>query len=85
MPDGLGAEAGTPRASGAVASAVIGAAIALAALGPGRGAIALCLAGVFVVAMAVLARRRIGGYTGDVLGAFQQIGEIGILLAASAR
>jgi adenosylcobinamide-GDP ribazoletransferase len=83
--DGLGAEAGTPRVPGAIASAVIGAAIALAALGPGRGAIALCLAGVFVVAMAVLARRRIGGYTGDVLGAFQQIGEIGILLAASAR
>src|SRR5207253_2420061 len=44
-PDGLGAQAGTPRAPGAIAAAVIGAAIALAALGPDRGAIALCLAG----------------------------------------
>jgi len=84
-PDGLGATAGTPRAGGALAAALIGAAIALAALGPLRGAIALCLTGVIVFAMAALARRQIGGHTGDVLGAFQQIGEILILLAASAR
>jgi adenosylcobinamide-GDP ribazoletransferase len=35
--------------------------------------------------MAMLARRQIGGYTGDVLGAFQQIGEIVMLLVAAAR
>jgi adenosylcobinamide-GDP ribazoletransferase len=57
----------------------------LAALGPVRGAIALCLAGVMVFATVELARRQIGGYTGDVLGAIQQVGEIVILLAASAR
>ncbi|MGC1888692.1 MAG: adenosylcobinamide-GDP ribazoletransferase, partial [Stellaceae bacterium] len=84
-PDGLGAAAGTPRAGGAIAAALIGTAIALAALGPARGAIALCLTGAVVFAMAELARRQIGGYTGDVLGAFQQVGEIIILLAASAR
>jgi adenosylcobinamide-GDP ribazoletransferase len=84
-PDGLGAQAGTPRASGAIAAAVIGMAIALAALGPGRGALALGLAGVFVFGMAELARRQIGGYTGDVLGAFQQTGEIVMLLVAAAR
>jgi adenosylcobinamide-GDP ribazoletransferase len=84
-PNGLGAMAGTPRAGGALAAALIGTALALAALGPMRGAIALCLTGVFVFAMAELARRQIGGYTGDVLGAFQQVGEIAILLAASAR
>jgi adenosylcobinamide-GDP ribazoletransferase len=83
--DGLGATAGTPGAGGAIAAALIGAAIALAALGPVRGAITLCLAGVIVFAVAELARRQIGGYTGDVLGAFQQVGEIMILLAASAR
>ncbi len=83
--DGLGATAGTPRAGGAIAAAMIGAAIALAALGPVRGVIALCLAGVIVFALAQLARRQIGGYTGDVLGAFQQVAEIVILLAASAR
>jgi adenosylcobinamide-GDP ribazoletransferase len=77
--------AGTPRAGGAIAAALIGAAIALAALGPMRGVIALCLTGVIVFTMAELARRQIGGYTGDVLGAFQQVGEIVMLLAASAR
>jgi len=45
----------------------------------------LALAGAAVVLMAVLARRQIGGYTGDVLGAFQQIGEIVMLLAAAAK
>ena len=83
--DGLGAMAGTPRAGGVIAAALIGAATALAALGPARGAMALCLTGVIVFALAELARRQIGGYTGDVLGAFQQVGEIAILLAASAR
>ena len=34
---------------------------------------------------AMLARRQIGGYTGDVLGFFQQIGEIVMLLVAAAR
>jgi cobalamin synthase len=29
-------------------------------------------------------QRRIAGYTGDVLGAFQQIAEIAILLTAAA-
>ena len=84
-PDGLGATAGTPRAGGAIAAALIGAAIALAALGPVRGAIALCLTGAIAFATVEFARRQIGGYTGDVLGAFQQVGEIAILLAASAR
>jgi adenosylcobinamide-GDP ribazoletransferase len=84
-PDGLGAAAGTPGAAAAFAAALIGGAIALAALGPVRGAGALCLSGGMVFAMAEIARRQIGGYTGDVLGAFQQIGEIVILLAASAR
>ena len=84
-PDGLGAEAGTPRLSAAMIAALIGSAIALAALGPGRGLIALCLAAVFVFAMAAVARRQIGGYTGDVLGSVQQIGEVVILLAAATR
>ena len=38
-----------------------------------------------VYAAAASARRQIGGYTGDVLGAFQQIAEIVMLLAAAAR
>jgi adenosylcobinamide-GDP ribazoletransferase len=83
--DGLGASAGRPSASLAVAAAAIGVVISLAAFGPTRGAIALAAAGAAVFAAGMLAHRRIGGYTGDVLGAFQQIGEIVMLLTAAAR
>jgi adenosylcobinamide-GDP ribazoletransferase len=83
--DGLGFTAGRPSTTVTLTAAVIGGAIALAALGPGRGALALLLAGAAIALMAVLARRQIGGYTGDVLGAFQQIGEIVMLLVAAAR
>jgi adenosylcobinamide-GDP ribazoletransferase len=69
----------------ALAAAVIGIAIALAALGPARGAGALVLSAAAVALTAMLARQQIGGYTGDVLGAFQQIGEIVMLLAAAAK
>jgi adenosylcobinamide-GDP ribazoletransferase len=84
-PDGLGFTAGRPSRAVALVAALIGGAIALAALGPGRGALALLLAIAAIALMAVLARRQIGGYTGDVLGAFQQIGEIVMLLVAAAR
>jgi adenosylcobinamide-GDP ribazoletransferase len=82
---GLGADAGSPRPMLVLAAAAIALAIGLAALGPLPGAIALGLAAAAVFAAAVLARRQIGGYTGDVLGALQQIAEIVILLAAAAR
>jgi len=84
-PDGLGATAGQPSLAVAIAAAAIGGAIALAVLGPGIGAIALMLTGAALVLAAMLARHQIGGYTGDVLGFFQQIGEIVMLLAAAAR
>src|SRR5881227_1389018 len=83
--DGLGFTAGRPSRAVALTAAVIGMAIALAALGPSRGAITLLLAAAGIALMAALARRQIGGYTGDVLGAFQQIGEIVMLLVAAAK
>jgi adenosylcobinamide-GDP ribazoletransferase len=83
--DGLGAMAGTPSEITALVSVAIGIFIALGMLGPVRGAVGLVIMAVAVVAMALLAHRQIGGYTGDVLGAFQQIGEITMLLVAAAR
>jgi adenosylcobinamide-GDP ribazoletransferase len=83
--DGLGVEAGRPSASLAFAAVTIGVLISLAALGPTRGAIALGAAGSAMFAAGMLAQRRIGGYTGDILGAFQQVGEIVMLLTAAAR
>ena len=63
----------------------IGLVVTLAALGPTRGAIAFGLAGASMSILGMLAHRRIGGFTGDVLGAFQQIGEIVMLLTAAAK
>jgi adenosylcobinamide-GDP ribazoletransferase len=83
--DGLGAAAGTPSPAAVISAAAIAIAIGLTSLGPLRGVSALALASAAVFAAAALARRQIGGYTGDVLGAFQQIAEIVILLAAAAR
>jgi adenosylcobinamide-GDP ribazoletransferase len=83
--DGLGAAAGTPGRTAVLTGLAIGALIALAALGPLRGAVAFVLAGLAVGVTAALARRQIGGYTGDVLGTLQQIGEIVMLLVAAAK
>jgi adenosylcobinamide-GDP ribazoletransferase len=83
--EGLGADAGTPSPAAMLVAMAIGIFVAIGMLGPIRGAVALLLMGIAVAASAELARRQIGGYTGDTLGAFQQIGEIVMLLAAAAR
>ena len=83
--DGLGAAAGRPSRTVAVGAAVIGALLVLATLGPAIGMLALLAVAVAVALAAMLAQRQIGGYTGDVLGFFQQIGEIVMLLVAAAR
>jgi adenosylcobinamide-GDP ribazoletransferase len=80
--DGLGAAAGRPDAGLAWGAAAVGAVIALIALGLGA-AVALALAAAAMALVAGLARRKIGGYTGDILGAVEQAGEIVMLLAAS--
>ena len=82
--DGLGATAGTPSRGVAIVATVIGLVVALGALGPVNGGVGIILAAAAVTFAALLARRQIGGYTGDVLGAFQQTGEIVMLLVAAA-
>ena len=84
-PDGLGAAAGRPSVAVALASAAIAAVLAVAMLGPISGIVALLLTVAALTLAAMLARQQIGGYTGDVLGFFQQIGEIVMLLVAAAR
>ena len=82
--DGLGAGAGRPRPATSIAGLLIGAAIGAMALGPLHGLIAIGVAAGAIAATAAIVQRRIAGYTGDVLGAFQQIAEIAILLTAAA-
>jgi adenosylcobinamide-GDP ribazoletransferase len=82
--DGLAARAGRPEAWAVLWSLGIAALVALLCLGPVGGVAALFWAVVAVTGLAALARRQIGGYTGDVLGAAQQVGEIVMLLSAAA-
>jgi adenosylcobinamide-GDP ribazoletransferase len=82
--DGLGAGAGQPDDAAILWCLAIAIVVALLCLGGGAGIAGLVVAAVAVAAFAALARRQIGGYTGDVLGAAQQIGEIAMLLTAAA-
>lgn len=83
-PDGLGASAGVPDASVAAAAAAVGLVAAIAGLGF-AGALAAVVAGLAAAAVVVvLARRALGGFTGDVLGAVAQAVEMAVLLAAAS-
>jgi adenosylcobinamide-GDP ribazoletransferase len=51
---------------------------------PARAALAVALTAAATLAMALLARKLIGGVTGDVLGAVEQLAETGLLMGAAA-
>jgi adenosylcobinamide-GDP ribazoletransferase len=83
--DGLAANAGRPDARIATIAAVLAFAIALLLL-PWISALgAALLAGLSALGMARLAQKQIGGQTGDVLGAAEQIAETAILVLLAAR
>ncbi len=82
--DGLAAGAGRPTAKGAVISLILGGIVAALFLGKGVAVVVVVAAVMVALGMAFIAHRQIGGYTGDVLGATQQISEIAILMTAGA-
>lgn len=83
-PDGLGASAGQPTAGTAGIAATLALLIAAIAL-PHTAALAAVLAvAVASWSMRALARWQIGGQTGDVLGAIEQVAETAALLAVVA-
>jgi adenosylcobinamide-GDP ribazoletransferase len=82
--DGLGAEAGRPAQKTVLWSCGIAFAAALLVLGIRASLVATLAAAAVMAAIAWFARRQLGGYTGDVLGAIEQGGEIGALLAVAA-
>lgn len=82
--DGLGVEAGRTEPVMAAVSAGIAILVALVALGPRLGLEALLAAAVVMALAAFYIRRQIGGQTGDVLGAIEQMGETVMLLAVVA-
>ena len=81
---GLSHSVGRASPARALAAALIGAAIALACLPPLQALAGLLVAALATLALAALARRKIAGQTGDVLGATQQVAEIAILLVLAA-
>lgn len=86
--DGLGATVAAPSREAWFRACIIAAGIGLAPWLAGAGAAQIALAIVAALAAAALiadlAKKEIGGYTGDVLGAAQQLAELAILAALSA-
>jgi adenosylcobinamide-GDP ribazoletransferase len=82
--DGLSAGAGRPPPQCVGAAALLGVAMLGLGLGLVAAAAALVLLAAVALVMARLTMSQIGGQTGDVLGALEQVGEIVILLTAAA-
>ncbi len=82
--DGLARGAGKPSSGAALLSLTIGAAVAVVAAGAAAGLLAFTIILVATAVMAFNAWRRIGGYTGDVLGAVEQSAEIMALVTLAA-
>ncbi|MBP2230519.1 adenosylcobinamide-GDP ribazoletransferase [Azospirillum agricola] len=81
--DGLAAAQGRPTAATAALALALGGLAAVATLGWMAPAAILAAGGAGWL-VAELARRQIGGHTGDVFGAIQQVGEAAVLLTVAA-
>ena len=82
--DGLAASFGAPPREAAAAAALIGALALVVCLGFGPALLAAAVLGAAAFAVARLSLNAIGGQTGDVLGALEQLGEVLVLLVAVA-
>jgi adenosylcobinamide-GDP ribazoletransferase len=83
--DGLSVGVGTPPRASAIAAVLIGIVALGIGLGPAAAVCAIALIAGAFGSLAWLSVRQIGGQTGDVLGALEQIGEIIVLLVAAAN
>jgi adenosylcobinamide-GDP ribazoletransferase len=81
-PDGLAHEAGQPSREQAIAAGALGFVILFFCLGFEATVIAAVLLAIAVMVIGRLSLSQIGGQTGDVLGALEQVSEIVILLVA---
>ncbi len=81
--DGLAASVGTPSTASVVLAFALAIALALAFVG-WRILPATCVAAIAAFAVAWLANQKVGGITGDVLGASQQAAELSLLACFAA-
>jgi adenosylcobinamide-GDP ribazoletransferase len=75
---------GAPAVTTAIVGAVLATGLALAGASV-AGAVGVAAVAAGAAAVVALARRRVGGFTGDVLGAGSMVGETAGLLVAAAR
>jgi adenosylcobinamide-GDP ribazoletransferase len=87
--DGLGHAAGRPDPGAFLVAMVLAAVSAFGPIASGANPrstlVGLAAAAGMAILVTGLARRHIGGQTGDIAGAVQQCSELGILLALAAR
>jgi len=82
--EGLSTSAGRPPGQSVAIALALGILCLLFAFGPKLAMIALLMLALAALLLARVAVRQIGGQTGDVLGALQQIGEATLLVIAAA-
>ena len=82
--EGLSFQAGRPRKESVIFTLLLGGALTLLMLGIGTGLVAVVVTAVLCVLMARITTMRLGGHTGDVLGAMEQITATAVLLTAAA-
>jgi adenosylcobinamide-GDP ribazoletransferase len=80
--EGLAESFGAPSHEVAAVAAFIGALVLVLCLGLGPGLLAAALYVAVAVATARLSTKALGGHTGDLLGALEQVGEVLVLLVA---
>jgi adenosylcobinamide-GDP ribazoletransferase len=83
--DGLGKSAGRPDIASAAMAVAIAIVLALLCLPVKTALLAVAVTVAGTAAMAALAQRQIGGVTGDVFGAVEQVVETAVLVMLAAR
>jgi adenosylcobinamide-GDP ribazoletransferase len=79
-PDGTGTVAGEPDGRQLVIGGLISLALCIVWLPVAQIISVIMVAFLAILGVAFLSHRQVGGYTGDVLGATQQVSEIAILI-----
>lgn len=83
--DGLGKSAGRPEPSSVIIALLLAIVIALLCLPPKEALLAMFFTAIAASATAALTWRQIGGVTGDVFGATEQVVEAAVLITLAAR
>jgi adenosylcobinamide-GDP ribazoletransferase len=81
--EGLSHAAGSPARETAAAGAVLGFLILIGCIGFAPAAVTAIALAIVLAIIARLSAAQIGGQTGDVCGALEQVGEIAVLVVAS--